>query len=155
MSKQPTDLPKARLWEFLGMFLDGSAAKLSGDAIRQRAAKMGLTNIGSLGDMFYLTFQNGTQQEKYSLTFNPVPLETVMPDAKKPEARRRKPQAPVNLMDIDPATVDDPRVRLRVILAQWNLDEEVDETEAYAYADRLIARLEDAGLSISLTTAEV
>ena len=52
------------------------------------------------------------------------------------------------LMDIDTSAIADPGDRLRVILAQWHMDEYRDESVCFGYADRFMARLEEEGLCV-------
>ncbi len=54
---------------------------------------------------------------------------------------------PVDPLEIDPMTIEDPRERARLIFVQWHVDEVTSAEEADAYATRLLERLHDAGLA--------
>lgn len=52
-------------------------------------------------------------------------------------------------LEHDPRTVEDPIERARLLFTQWHIDEVIGGDEAADYADRLIERLGQFGLTIT------
>ena len=50
----------------------------------------------------------------------------------------------------DPEDIVDPVERLKLIVAQWEMDEGLDLEQAFDYADKFLERLDQFGLTVQL-----